>query len=120
MIKSVIAAALIIIITATSVVLAFNHTIKTVDDFKERLDKAYMNPVSQDLKNISDEWDKEKKSLMFLINHRDVEAISVSILRAYEESAAGRPDMAIQEISVAKFQLEELVEREKFSFENIF
>ena len=120
MAKSVIVVVSIILLTAFAVVFGFRHTIDTVEEFAQRLDAAYLDPKTDALKNIAEEWDKEKKTLMFLINHRDVESVSISMIRAYEEALAGRYEVAVQEISVAKFQLEELVERERISLENIF
>ena len=87
--------------------------------FEPQLNKAMKNPEEALIREIYNDWDKEKKTLLYIMNHRDIEEVSESLVRSYRESASKRFDVALEELSVAKFKLKELVEREKFSLENI-
>lgn len=89
------------------------------EEFCQRIENAEKDISKEEIKEISDDWDKTKKKLMYLMNHRDVEEVSTALLRGYYESASGKEDMAKKEIALAKFLLEELVEREKFSLQNL-
>lgn len=120
MAKSITALVIIAIITSGAVAGAFFHTKNVTEAYITPLEEAYLTPHTDRLKTLSDRWNDDKKTLMLIINHRDIEAVSTALLRAYEEAAAQRYDMAAEEISVAKFLLGELLEREKLNFENIF
>lgn len=117
MARSVIVAVSVLVIISVASVVSFYYTENTVAEFSERLEKAGSDPIK--LGEISDLWDKRKKPLMLIINHRDLENISVSLIRAHREAESGRLDMALEECDVAKFLMEELVERERLSLENI-
>ena len=118
MTRSVLVASAMLVIIAISSVISYYYTESVVEDFTARLEKAGSDPNK--LSEISNDWNERKKPLMMIINHKDVENISVSLIRAQREAENGRLDMALEESDVAKFMLEELLEREKLSAENIF
>ncbi|MBQ6998483.1 MAG: DUF4363 family protein [Clostridia bacterium] len=120
MAKSVIAVSVIFVLILIGSIGGYFYTDNMVKSYSVRLDKALENPDVNLLKEVEQNWDKDKNSLMYLMNHRDIESVSTSLIRAREEAAAERYDMAVQEIAVAKFLLDELIEREKLSPENIF
>lgn len=120
MAKSIIAVAVIAVVIVTASSASFIYTKRMVESYTERIEQAQKNPDAQLLKEITQNWDSDKNKLMFIMNHRDIESVSTGLIRACEEASAGRADMAVTELAVAKFLLSELEEREKFSFENIF
>lgn len=120
MAKSIIAVAVILILILTGAVGSFWYTSSTVEEFTSFLEEIKDGTDASALDAIVDRWEDKKQPLMLMINHRDVENISVALIRARRESAAGRYDMAAQEIEVAMFLMDELIEREKLSVENIF
>ena len=117
MARSVIVAVSMLIIISLASAYSYYYTQSVVEDFTARIEKAGADPDK--LADISNAWDERKKPLMMIINHRDIENISVALIRAQREAENGRLDMALEESDVAKFMLEELVEREKISIENI-
>lgn len=120
MAKSIISVSVIFILILTGSIGGYIYTDKIVKNHSEKLDKALKNPQTEILNEIEKEWDKDKNKLMYIMNHRDIESVSTSLIRAKAEASAGREEMALQEIAVAKFMLDELLEREKVLPENIF
>lgn len=120
MTKSIVALAVIVFLAAGGVVCGYIYTKTTAEAYLAPLEEAYKSPNAEKLAELSERWGKDKKTLMLIINHRDIEAVSTALIRACEEAASSRFDMAAEEVSVAKFLITELVAREKLSFENIF
>ena len=119
MAKSVAVLVVIALLIGIWSVTTYSYVDKTVDTFAERLDKIAQAPDKNEIKDINKDWEKHKRRLMYIMNHRDVEQVSEALLRGEKELLSGRVDMALKEISVAKFYLKELTEREKFSLENL-
>ncbi len=120
MAKSVIAVSVIFVLILIGSIGSYFYTQNMVKSYSDRLDEALENPDAKLLTEVEKNWDSDKNKLMYIMNHRDIESVSTSLIRAREEATAERYDMAVQEIAVAKFMLEELLEREKLSPENIF
>lgn len=120
MAKSIISVSIIFLLILTGSIGGYLYTDNIVKSYSARLEDALKNPQTELLDKVEKDWDNDKNKLMYLMNHRDIESVSTSLIRAKEEAAAGRDDMALQEIAVAKFMLDELLEREKLSPENIF
>lgn len=120
MAKSIVALVAIAAIATVAVVCGFLYTETTARAYLAPLEEAYANPNAENLSELAESWGRDKKMLMLIINHRDIEAVSTALIRAREEAASARYDVAAEEISIAKFLITELVEREKLSFENIF
>lgn len=117
MARSVIVASAMLLIIIIASWVSFYYTEATVTEFTAHLEKAGSDPDA--LGKIAEQWEERKQPLMLIINHRDMESISVALIRAHREAESGRLDMALQESDVAKFLMEELVERERLSLENI-
>lgn len=117
--KSISAVVLIALFICLWSVGTFGFINNISEDFIFRIENAEKSTKADEIKKIYDDWDKEKKKLMYIMNHRDVEEVSTALLRGYHESTSGRYDMAKKEIALAKFLLKELVEREKFSLQNL-
>ncbi len=75
--------------------------------------------LSARLKETEKYWDRRKEILLLLVSHRDVENVSLALLRAKERTSAGRMDDAEQEIKTVIFLVGELYERESLSLGNI-
>lgn len=120
MAKSIISVSIIFLLILAGSIGSYFYTENMVKSYSNRLDEALENPDADLLTEVEKNWDNDKNKLMYLMNHRDIESVSTSLIRAKAEASAGRDDMALQEISVAKFMLDELLEREKLSPENIF
>ncbi len=120
MARSVTAAVAILLIIGIGSVGSYLYIAGTIDTLTEQLEEIRQTPDIHKLEEISDKWEDKKLTLMFIINHRDIENISISLIRAKHELLAGRENMAVQEIDVSLFLMEELIEREKLSPANIF
>lgn len=117
MARTVIIAAVIILIIFSGAAVSFMYTENIITGFADEL--RSLKDLSE-ISRIRDEWDEKKNILMLFMNHRDVEEVSVALIRASEEAETGQRDDARRELSLAVFLMEELVEREKLSVENIF
>ncbi len=115
--RSVIVAVIILILIVTASRISMKYTETTANEFTERLDKAGAD--AGELKAICEDWEEKKIPLMLIIDHRDIEEVSLSLIRACHEAENGRAHMAKQETDIAKFLIRELVERERLSVENI-
>jgi len=74
---------------------------------------------SETLDNTIMKWEEERKILMFILNHRDIDDISLSLLKAKQKLSAGKDQEAVDEIKVAIFLVKGLHEKEKIKTENI-
>lgn len=119
MAKSIAVLVVIAILIGVWSVTTYSYVSGIVESFTQRLDKLTENPDKAEIKDINKDWEKHKRRLMYIMNHRDVEQVSEALLRGEKELLSGREDMALKEISVARFYLKELTEREKFSLENL-
>lgn len=116
--KTIIVTAIILSLIITGSVTSFVYTKNMVESFSEELRRAGSD--YSEIGKIRSQWDNKKTILMLFMNHRDIEEVSVSLLRAEAEAKEGREGAALQEIELAVFLMEELVERERLSAENIF
>ena len=117
MAKTVIIAALIILIIFSGATASFIYTEKTITGFADEL-RSLDN--LNNIHRIREDWDDKKNILMLFMNHRDIEDVSVALIRASEEAETGEIADTRREIALAVFLMEELVERERLSVENIF
>ena len=115
--RTLIITAVILALITAGAVLSFMYTEKTIEKFSADLKNTGSN--YEELRKIRTQWDEKKTVLMLFMNHRDIEDVSIALIRAESQSKNGRDGMALQEIELAVFLMEELVEREKFSIENI-
>ncbi len=118
MAKSLIILAVIVVVILSASAASYYYTVTTVEEVSKMLEEAGTDQSA--LGEVSRVWEEKKQPLMFIINHRDIESISVALLRAHREAANGRHDMAKEEAEVAAFLMDELSEREKLSTANIF
>lgn len=118
MAKSLIILTVIAVVIISASAACYFYTVTTVGEVSEMLQEAGTDADS--LGRLLQMWEERKKPLMFITNHRDIENISVALLRAHQEAISGRLDMAKQEAKVAAFLMNELIEREKLSPANIF
>lgn len=119
MAKSIAVLVVIALLVGIWSISAYSYVSATVEKYTQRIEKLMETPEKQGIKQINDDWENDKRHLMYIMNHRDVEQVSEALLRSEKEIFAGRVDMALQEIAVARFYLKELTEREKFSLENL-
>ena len=117
MAKTVIIAAVIILIIFSGAAVSFMYTENIITGFADEL--RSLDDLNE-IHRIREEWDDKKNVLMLFMNHRDIEDVSVALIRASEEVETGEKPDAQREIALAVFLMEELVERERLSVENIF
>lgn len=117
MARTIIIAAVIILIIFLGAAVSFMYTENIITGFADELRNL---SELDEIHRIREDWDDKKNVLMLFMNHRDIEEVSVALIRATEEAKTGEEADAKREISLAVFLMEELVEREKLSAENIF
>ncbi len=122
--SSVIYAITIGLLIGAATVTAFLYTSSTTDFVTESLEKARTSldrgEKTEELAALVDSWEEKKKYLMFIINHRDIENVSVSLIKAKQRAEGGEFDEAIKEIEIATFLVNELTEKERLVMENVF
>lgn len=93
-----------------------NYVVQSLENTRISLDKG---EHTDELSKLVDSWEEKKKYLMFIINHRDVENVSVSLIKAKQRAEGGEFQEAIKEIEIAIFLVKELTEKERLVIENV-
>lgn len=64
-------------------------------------------------------WEERKAILMLISNHKDIEAVSLSLIRGRENARLGGEQMAKTELEAAIFLIKEFAERERLISGNV-
>lgn len=107
------------LVSALSAVYIKNTAEYMSSSLEDAVEEKDTEKLSAILKETEKYWERRKETLLLLVSHRDVENVSLALLRAKERTSAGRRDDAEQEIKTVIFLVEELYERESLSLGNI-
>lgn len=71
------------------------------------------------LNEIEEGWEKVKKPLLLVLNHNDVDNVDMALMLTRASVAEWDKDICYQNASLLCFYLDELLDTEKLSLENI-
>lgn len=121
---SAIYAAAIGLLVAVVTLCSFFYMEKTADYVKGQLyllsEELAQGKSTERATTLFDEWNEKKKVIMCLTNHRDIENVSLSLIKVKQQTENGELEEAVKETETALFLVNDLVEKERFSIENIF
>ena len=72
------------------------------------------------LSQLKNRWEQYENWMLVLGNHKDVDNISISILKAEGYLQYNEYEKAVRELAVARYLLTDLPEKDKVSWVNIF
>ncbi len=76
--------------------------------------------VEQAMSELKNRWEEFENWMLVLGNHKDVDNISISLLKTENHILYGEMEKAVQELDVARYLLNDLPEKDKVSWVNIF
>ncbi len=76
--------------------------------------------AEQAMSELKNRWETFENWMLVLGNHKDVDNISISLLKTDNYIRNGDLEKAMQELEVARYLLNDLPEKDKVSWVNIF
>ena len=76
-------------------------------------------PLGERFEDAHKIWEERKDLLMFVSNHKDIESVSLSLIRGRESARFGGEHTAGAELETALFLIREFAEKEKLTAENV-
>lgn len=95
-----------------------NQVVETADVLSAAIQTNQdTQPALSQLKN---RWEQYENWMLVLGNHKDVDNISISILKVESYLQYREYEKAVQELAVARYLLTDMPEKDKVSWVNIF
>lgn len=95
-----------------------NQVVETADTLSAAIQTS--QDTQSALLQLKNRWEQYENWMLVLGNHKDVDNISISILKVESYLQYGETAKAVQELGVARYLLTDLPEKDKVSWVNIF
>lgn len=95
-----------------------NQVVETADTLSAAIQAS--QDTQSALLQLKNRWEQYENWMLVLGNHKDVDNISISLLKVESYLQYGETAKAVQELGIARYLLTDLPEKDKVSWVNIF